>query len=138
MTASVGMSRTLLTTRMAHANSPTTSEPHHAAPGTYSTCTYAEPTVATNPKNTSTITSPRPRYPYGLGPPVYSHAAAMAATPTSSSHGSTISESTRPATAATPNESNAARFTAPGVASPVAVRRTGPLRSLSVPRTPSE
>ena len=62
----------------------------------------------------------------------------MAATPTSSSQGSTTSESTRPATAATPNARNAARFTAPGVARPVAVRRTGPLRSLSVPRTPSE
>src|SRR6476619_8376191 len=77
---SVGTSRTLLASRMAQARRPTTSEPHHAAPGTYSTCTYAEPTVATNPKNTSTITSPRPRYPYGLGPPVYSHAAALAAT----------------------------------------------------------
>ena len=62
----------------------------------------------------------------------------MAATPTSSSHGFTTIESTAPNTAATRNDSAAARFTALGVAVPVAVSRNGPLRSLSVPRTPSE
>ena len=43
-----------------HAGRPTASAPHHAVAGNRSCCTYALPTVATNPKNTSTITSPSP------------------------------------------------------------------------------
>ena len=59
--------------------------------------------------------------------------------PTSSSHGFTTSDSTRPATAATPNASDrGALHRAAASRSPVAVSRTGPLRSSSVPRTPSE
>ncbi len=45
---------------MAQASSPTATAPHHAPAGTRSSCTYAEPAVATNPKNTSTATSPSP------------------------------------------------------------------------------
>ena len=41
-------------------------------------------------------------------------------------------------TPATPNAANAARFTDPGLAAPDAVNLNGPVRSSSVPRTPSE
>ncbi len=61
----------------------------------------------------------------------------MQAAPTSSSHHATSRASTRPATAATTNDSSAARFTAPGEATPDPTRRSGPTRSASVPRTPS-
>ena len=44
----------------------------------------------------------------------------------------------RPTTPATPNATSAARLTAAGDASPVAVSRTGPTRASSVPRMPSE
>ena len=40
--------------------SPTASAAGHATPGTCACCTYALPSVATKPKNTSTMTSPRP------------------------------------------------------------------------------
>ena len=49
-----------------------------------------------------------------------------------------MSESIRPAAAATPNATNAAKRTALGDARPDAVRRSGPARVASVPRTPSE
>ena len=62
-TVSVGTSRMLFTSRMAHAIAPTTTDPHHAVAGTCSACTKAEPAVATNPKKASTMSSPRPEYP---------------------------------------------------------------------------
>ena len=60
-TASVAMSRMLLANSTPTVGSPTTSEPHHAAAGIRSSWTYAEPVVATKPKKTSTMSSPRPR-----------------------------------------------------------------------------
>ncbi len=61
----------------------------------------------------------------------------MHAAPTTISHGLVASASARPASAATPKDTNAARLTAAGAASPDATRRTGPTRAVSVPRTPS-
>jgi hypothetical protein len=69
---------------------------------------------------------------------VYVTAAMIASNPISRSHGFTTSDSTAPTTAATPKETTAALRTAAGDASPLATRRTGPRRFLSVPRTPSE
>jgi hypothetical protein len=54
------MSRTLLASRIATAPRPTTREPTTAGAGTRSSCTYAEPQVATTPKKTSTASSPKP------------------------------------------------------------------------------
>ncbi len=87
----------------------------------------------------NTPTSPSPRYPYGLRPPVYPQAARIAAAPTASSHHWPVSH-TRivPSTAARPKALNAAAFTEPGLAVPDAVSRIGPTRSTSVPRMPSE
>ena len=69
-TVSPGMSRRLFTTSSAVAKHPTiTAQPnetHVISPS----WTYVDPVVATRPKNTNTNASPRPRYPYGLGPPV--------------------------------------------------------------------
>ena len=48
-------------------------------------------------------------YPYGVEPPVYPHAAAMHATPTSSSHHVVAAANARPTSAATPNAASVAR-----------------------------
>ena len=56
----------------------------------------------------------------------------------SSHHNPVSTTSTRPATAATPKQANAARFTDRGSARPEPTRRIGPTRTASVPRTPSE
>ena len=135
---SVGMSRRLLTTSSAQATNPAAQPMPMLNPVISSTLTYVVPAVATSPKNAKTNTSPSPRYPYGRGPPVYPHAAAMLATPTATSHQDVDAARAKPATAATPNAANAARLTATGDARPDATRRTGPTRPASVPRTPSE
>jgi hypothetical protein len=60
-TASVGMSRRLLATRIAEASAPTPtapSEPGRGEPRAWVTCV---PRVATSPKKTKTMTSPSPR-----------------------------------------------------------------------------
>ena len=63
----------------------------------------------------------------------------MLVAPTASIHQCPlITTITLPSTAATPKHRNAARFTASGRASPEAVNRTGPTRTSSVPRMPSE
>ena len=59
-TASVGMSRRLLTTSSAVASAPTGTAQAHASHGIQPSCTYVEPTVATRPKNTNTNSSPNP------------------------------------------------------------------------------
>jgi hypothetical protein len=64
------MSRRLFATRIATASRPTGTEAHHAAAGTVSAWTKALPAVAIRPKNTKTMTSPRPSSAYGLGPPL--------------------------------------------------------------------
>ena len=56
----------------------------------------------------------------------------------SSHHRPVSTTSTRPAAAATPKLAKAARFTDRGSASPEPTRRSGPTRTASVPRTPSE
>ena len=43
---------------------------HHEAAVTVSTITNVVPQVAISPKNTNTMTSPRPSPAYGLGPPL--------------------------------------------------------------------
>ncbi len=48
--ASVGTSWTLFASRIAHARRPTARPPHHAAPGTRSSWTYADPAVANEPE----------------------------------------------------------------------------------------
>ena len=69
---------------------------------------------------------------------MYPHAAAIEIAPTAISHHDVVIASPSPATAATPNEINAALLTCAGLASPPAVIREGPMRSLSVPRIPSD
>ena len=56
----------------------------------------------------------------------------------SMSHHEVCDASMSPAIAPIKNEIYAARFTAPGDARPLAVRRVGPTRSASVPRIPSD
>lgn len=58
--------------------------------------------------------------------------------PTTTNHHALNNDNTTPATPATPNAANAACFTASGLAAPDAVNLSGPVRSSSVPRTPSE
>ncbi len=62
----------------------------------------------------------------------------MHAAPTSTSHHALSNASASPATAATPKHANAAALTRFGGTRPDPVRRSGPERSSSVPRTPSE
>ncbi len=69
---------------------------------------------------------------------MYSHAPAMQATPTAISHGALTIASASPATAPTPRLTTAAVSTERGVASLEPTRRSGPARSSSVPRMPSE
>ena len=135
---SPGISRKLLMTNSAHAIAPTATDATRPVTENFSAMTNSVPIVATTPKNKKTNTSPKPAYPYGRGPPVYVHAATIAATPTASSHNVVARARIKPATAATPKHRNAARFTDAAVASPDPTKRNGPTRSLSVPRTPSE
>src|SRR5918994_794184 len=60
----------------------------------------------------------------------------MASAPTTSSSQPTASASADPATAATTNDSSAARFTSPGGLSPEPTSRTGPTRRSPPPRRP--
>ena len=69
---------------------------------------------------------------------MYSQAPAMHAAPTAISHGAVSSASTSPATAPTVKLTIAATSTDRGVASREPTRRSGPARSSSVPRMPSE
>ncbi len=71
-------------------------------------------------------------------PPVYPQAASTDSAPTIKIHHEDVAASASPATQATTNEINAARFTAFAEAKPDAVKRTGPTRTSSVPRIPSE
>ena len=57
---SVAMSRRLLATRIAQASAPTAT-PAATRPGDRSSWTKVVPTTATRPKNTKTLSSPRPR-----------------------------------------------------------------------------
>ncbi len=50
----------LLASSTATVGSPTTNDPHSAVLVISSICTYCEPQVATSPKNTKTMSSPRP------------------------------------------------------------------------------
>ena len=99
---------------------------------------YWVPSTATSPKNRNTAISPKPAYPYGFDPPVYSQAPAMQAAPTAISHGALNSASASPASAPTVRLAIAAVSTARGTASREPTRRTGPARTSSVPRMPSE
>src|SRR5262249_42187603 len=67
---SVSMSRTLFTTTIALASSPTGTATANPCHGSFCTCTKYAPTTATIPKNRNTNSSPRPSSPYGRGPPV--------------------------------------------------------------------
>ena len=58
--------------------------------------------------------------------------------PTISSQGEIFTASTIPAIAAIKKEIKEATFTESALANPDATRRTGPIRWVSVPRTPSE
>jgi hypothetical protein len=69
---------------------------------------------------------------------VYSQAPAMHSAPTAISHGALNHASTTPAAAATPRLATAAVSTARGAASFEPTRRSGPARTSSVPRMPSE
>ncbi len=60
VTASVGMSRRLLATRIAQASAPIALAPATEARETRSACVYVVPRTATNPKNTKTKISPKP------------------------------------------------------------------------------
>jgi len=62
----------------------------------------------------------------------------MHAAPTATSHHDVAAASTSPATAPPAKVSTEAVSTARGEAKPWATRRTGPMRSASVPRMPSE
>ena len=57
---SVSRSRTLLTTRIAEASSPTGTASTSASHSIRSTCAKYEPVTATTPKNRNTNTSPSP------------------------------------------------------------------------------
>ena len=57
---SVSRSRTLFTTRIALASSPTGTAHANACHGSACTCTKYEPATATTPKNRNTNTSPSP------------------------------------------------------------------------------
>ena len=57
---SVSRSRTLLTTRIAEASSPTGTASTNASHARCSVCAKYEPATATTPKNRNTNTSPRP------------------------------------------------------------------------------
>jgi hypothetical protein len=58
--------------------------------------------------------------------------------PSAITHHDESAASVKPASDARKKEIKAARFTAAGFAKPEAVRRIGPTRLSSVPRTPSE
>ena len=135
---SPGMSRKLLMTSRATAKQPTAIDAYTHNNVTCCVTAYIVPHVATNPKNTNTKSSPSPMYPYGLGPPVYSHPAPMQAAPTTTNHNDVASAMSRPVNAATPNAINAARLTTCGDTRPEPTSRKGPTRFSSVPRTPSE
>ena len=89
---------------------------------------YTEPHVATRPKNTNTNNSPNPKYPYGLGPPVYNQPAAIHKMPTGINARVVAKAINRPNTAATPNAMNAAIFTFLAGTSPDPTNRSGPTR----------
>src|SRR3954452_18274243 len=136
---SVSRSRTLLTTRIAAATSPTGTASTNASHVSFSTCAKYDPVTATTPKNRKTNTSPRPSYPYGRGPPVYSTPARIDAAPTSSSCQPAVTIRYTPASTASPNATYVATSTWRGGTSPPAVTRTGPSRSsVSAPRRASE
>ena len=136
--ASLGMSRRLFTTSSAVASSPTGTEAldregrepldlhvgragggHHAEEHEDEELT--EPGVAVGP-----------------GPPGVEPRGGDGHHPDPDRATSVAAARASPATAATPKATNAARFTAAGLRAPLATRRTGPTRSSSVPRTPSE
>lgn len=62
----------------------------------------------------------------------------MQRAPISTSHHAVVAARTRPATAATAKQAMAAAFTADGFTSLDPTSRSGPTRSSSVPRIPSE
>ena len=62
----------------------------------------------------------------------------MQIAPTATSHQLDSAASANPASAPTPNAIPAASSTCRGVAAPEPTSRTGPTRSVSVPRVPSE
>ncbi len=64
------MSRRLLIISSAHDSSPAGTDAASPSHDSRPICTNAVPATAATPKNTNTDTSPRPRYPYGRGPPV--------------------------------------------------------------------
>jgi len=68
---------------------------------------------------------------------VYPQAAAIEATPTTIKNGEVRMANQVPATLAIANETNAAAFTDAADARPLATKRIGPTRSVSVPLTPS-
>ena len=68
--ASEGMSRRLLVRFTAHEKLPTATAATTAYQVTDPSCVNCVPITATRPKNTNTATSPNPRYPYGVLPPV--------------------------------------------------------------------
>ena len=135
---SPGISRRLLITRSATARQPTAIDAKKLSIVMCCVIANIVPHVATNPKNTKTNSSPSPIYPYGFGPPVYSHPAPIQAAPTTTNHNEVASAITKPNTAATPKAMKAARFTTCGATRPEPTRRNGPTRFSSVPRTPSE
>lgn len=69
---------------------------------------------------------------------MYSHAPAMHNAPTTINHGALVSASTRPAAAPTLKLTTATANTERGAANREPTSRTGPARSSSVPRMPSE
>src|SRR6185503_2315364 len=135
---SVWMSRRLLATSTADDSEPIATASASPTQSTRSVWVYWVPSTATSPKNTNTATSPRPRYPYGFDPPVYSQAPAMHAAPTAMSHGWLTIARASPAAAPTHRLITAAVSTAFGEASREPTRRSGPARTSSVPRMPSE
>lgn len=62
----------------------------------------------------------------------------MQNTPTATSHQAVVAARTNSATAATVKQLIAAAFTAPGLTNFDPTKRSGPTRSSSVPRIPSE
>jgi hypothetical protein len=133
---SVGMSRRLLITNSAHARQPAAHPASHPTAVICSTTTYIDPIVATSPKNTNTNSSPSRGTRTAWARRCAPRSEDRGPLPAISHHVVTAARAS-PATAAAPKASSAARFTAPGAASPLATRRTGPTRTSSVPRTPS-
>src|SRR5207247_10763036 len=108
-------SRTLFASRTAPASKPRTVADHHASAVTVPTITYVVPHVATSPKKTKTINSPRPRPAYGRGPPLYRSAAKIASAPTARiTPGEVANARARPASPANRNATSAAAATAVG------------------------